>query len=147
MSRALAFLAAAAVFAIAPAAVADDVGASADITGAWSFVSDPTYAGCSLRGEVFIRPSDDPDTFTCEMVANDVCPDVWTYRAEQSCVATRDGDALVIQSRIETVEPATDRYLPDNFVLRIIDGSYMTGKLHSAMTTRADFYRQDGPIS
>jgi hypothetical protein len=45
------------------------------------------------------------------------------------------------------VEPPTGNYLPDNFVLTIIDGSLMVGELRSAIDAPAEFRRQNGPIS
>ena len=124
----------------------ENPGATADITGRWSFLSDPTYPGCSLSGEVFISSTPDENRFTCTVVANDVCPGVWSYRAEETCVAERDGDQLTIASRVLQVKPSTGNYLPDDFAVTIISGSRMTGDLVSALVTDVEFFRGDTPI-
>jgi hypothetical protein len=140
--------AAAAVVFMTSGALAQDARVSSDdLLGAWSFEAAPTYDGCSLTGEVFIRRGVTPDTFLCEMTAQDVCPNVWSYRAKENCTATRNGDKLTIESRLVTVDPSTDRYLPDDFDLLIIDGSNMVGELRSAMIATARFFRSVGPIS
>ena len=131
----------------ASGAAAQEAGESANILGTWGFDASPTYPTCGLHGEVTIRQGATPETYDCVMIANDVCPDIWEYRAEQTCSATRKGDQLVIASRIERVEPPTGNYLPDNFVLTIIDGSLMVGELRSAIDAPAEFRRQNGPIS
>jgi hypothetical protein len=87
------------------------------------------------------------NAYQCSVVARDVCPGVWDHRAEQTCVARRKGDQLVIDSVLDSVEPPTDTYLPDDFSLTIIDDANMVGELRSAYDTRARLYRRDGPIS
>jgi hypothetical protein len=131
----------------APVALAQDEGASADILGSWTFEASPTYDSCFLHGEATLRPGPSADVFLCELVANDVCPNIWSYRAEQTCTATRKGDRLTISSQIESVDPQTDRYLPDNFVLRIVNDSLMVGELRSAVDAPAEFRRTAGPIT
>jgi hypothetical protein len=131
----------------ASGAAAQETGEAANILGSWAFEAAPTYPTCSLFGEVTIEQGATPERYDCVMVANDVCPDVWAFRAEQVCSATRKGDQLTIVSRIERIDPPTDRYLPDNFTLTIIDGALMLGDLRSAIDAPARFVRQNGPIS
>lgn len=120
----------------------------ADILGAWSFEAAIVHdESCSFTGEVFIRRGASPDHYLCEMVAHDVCPGSWAFRAEQSCTAMRSGDQLTIKSRITNLEPPAGNYLPDDFQLRIVDGSLMLGELRSAMVASARFTRAPGPIS
>ncbi len=139
--------AAAAALAFAGAALAQD-DLRPDILGSWAFEAAVVHdESCTFTGEVLIRRGVSPDHFLCEMVANDVCPGNWAFRAEQTCTATRSGDQLSIQSRIVTLDPPSGNYLPDNFELRIVDGSLMLGELRSAMTASARFYRTMGPIS
>jgi hypothetical protein len=150
-------LARAALLALAPSLLLGAAGATAqdtprageiaDILGYWVFEAAPTYPGCHLYGEVNIAPGPTPDSFQCSMIANDVCPDIWRYRAEQVCTATRKRDRLVITSTIESVEPSTGNYLPDNFLLTIVDGSRMVGELRSAIDAPAEFRRGEAPIS
>lgn len=142
----VAALAASAALLAAPAGFAQENAGSADILGAWGFDASPTYPGCYLSGEAVITRGESDGAYACRIVANDICPDVWSYRAEETCTATRKGDQLTIESRLDSVEPETDRYLPDNFVRKIVNGSLMVGELRSAMTTSARFVRQDGPI-
>lgn len=146
--RLFVFLLAAAAVASAGPALAQDEPASdeADIVGFWSFSAE-TYEQCSFRGEAMISAGPSDELYLCELTATDSCADAWSYTAEQTCVATREGDLLSIKSRITSVEPPTDLYLPDDFLLRIIDGSLMEGELHSSGTTRARFVRTNGPIS
>ncbi|MCG8443223.1 MAG: hypothetical protein MI723_15585 [Caulobacterales bacterium] len=127
-------------------APAQSPGEEADITGLWAFEADPINAACRFWGEATITAGPEPGRYQCQLVANDVCPTLWSHRATQSCVALRDGDKLVIESRITQVEPDTNNYAPDDFELTIIDGALMTGTLHSAMTSDAVFRRTDIPI-
>jgi hypothetical protein len=140
-------------FMAAPVVAQDNAGAAADILGEWGFESiftDPVL-GCdrSLTGDVFISQTPDPAVYECTMTARDYCPEVFDIRAEQTCVASRDGEKLVIESTIETVEPpeALGTYWPDNFLLTIIDGANMVGTLDSAIVTSARFFRRLGPIA
>lgn len=120
----------------------------AEIVGSWAFEAAVVHdESCTFTGEVFIRRGLGPDHYLCEMVANDVCPGNWSFRAEQTCTATRSGDQLSIQSRLTKLEPPSGNYLPDNFELQIVDGSLMLGELRSAMIASARFTRTVGPIS
>jgi hypothetical protein len=140
--------AAAAALVLAGAALAQDDASRPDILGSWAFEAAVVHdESCTFAGEVFIRRGVSPDHYLCEMVANDVCPGNWAFRAEQTCTATRSGDQLSIQSRITKLEPSSGNYLPDNFELQIVDGSLMVGELRSAMIASARFYRTVGPIS
>jgi hypothetical protein len=140
-------LASAAALAVAGAALAQSE-AQTEIVGSWAFEAAVVHdESCTFTGEVVIRRGVGPDHYLCEMVANDVCPGAWSFRAEQTCFATRDGDQLSIQSRITKLDPPSGNYLPDNFELEIVDGSLMVGELRSAMIASARFYRTIGPIS
>ncbi len=132
--------------ATAPAA-AQETGATAVILGEWAFEAASMYEGCTLTGEVVIRQGAEPGFYECSIVARDYCPGVWDYTAEQSCVAARKGDQLSILSTLESVEPPTDTYWADNFMLTIVDDANMVGELRSVYDSNARLYRRDGPIS
>lgn len=117
------------------------------IAGNWVFKSF-TYDACEFGGIARLTPSGEENTFTCELTARQTCPNIeWVVR--QSCVAHRTGDQLVIRSEIEEfiTGPETDSYWPDNFILKIHDGSRMTGSLVSHGSHATEFTRQAEGIS
>lgn len=133
-----------AVLFAAPAA-ADD---GADISGHWTFATGPYHVVCTMTGEVTLSPTSDPDVFEGELVAWEACAGRPRFEAVQSAVAVRDGDGLTITSTLVTVTPTSDLYWPDNFELRIVNGSLMLGELLSGtIVAKAQFRRADGPIA
>lgn len=138
------------LMASAPMAMADLGAQSAgepDITGNWAFKS-YTYDACEFGGVASLVPTEEEDTYTCELTARQFCPSIeWVVR--QSCIAHRTGDRLVIRSQIEEfiTGPETASYWPDNFILKIQTGDRMTGSLISHGTHATEFTRQVEGIS
>lgn len=143
-------LLAAALIAAAPMASADlgaQVSSEPDISGNWAFKSF-TYDACEFGGVATLMPTEEDNTYSCELTARQFCPSVeWVVR--QSCVAHRTGDRLVIRSQIEEfiTGPETASYWPDNFILKIQSGDRMTGSLISHGTHASEFTRQAEGIS
>lgn len=138
------------VLAAAPAGAQDDgsEAASADISGFWRFSTGPYHTLCTMTGEITLAPTADPDVFQGDMVAWEACAGRPRFEAKQTAVVIREGADLTITSTLESVEPPSELYWPDNFVLRIMNGSLMIGELHSAdILAKAQFRRGDGPIA
>ena len=136
-----------------PAAAQDETpspntGASADISGYWRFSTGPYHVVCSMTGEITLHPTADPNVFEGDLVAWENCAGRPRFEAKQTAVVIRDGDGLTITSTLNSVEPPSDLYCPDDFVLRIMHSSLMIGELHSAdILATAQFRRGEGPIA
>lgn len=141
---------------LAPA-LAQSSGEDADITGRWLFETKIYWADCRLTGELNLEPGDAEGVYVGELIAREKCEalrdetgaiiDNFEYYAEQSVIAERDGDRLVITSTLVHVVPSPDNYWPDNFTLTIVDRSLMNGDLISFNTAPAVFYRGDAPVA
>ncbi len=129
------------------AAQSSDAGATADITGAWSFETDVYPLGCQMTGELTLHPTTDPDVFDGRLMAYESCEGGARYEAKQISTARRDGAQLVIESALVRVLPSPEFYQPDDFELTIVDGALMVGELRSADIAGVRFFRRDGPIA
>ena len=121
-----------------------------NIAGLWVFEADLPEL-CSFDGQARLTPTSDPAVFGCELTARQDCPAAGvTYVVEQSCRASiEDNTTVIIQSEIRTFlegEP-TPAYTPDDFELRIQDGSTLIGLLHGHGRFPALWRRADGAIS
>lgn len=127
------------------------LGATADISGTWSFRTTDYYNfGCRMDGQVVLQPTDEEGVYACFMVAEENCPGVGRglYIARQTCQGDRNGAELRITSEVVTVNPPTTSYYPDNFSVTIIDDAEMLGRLLSyELDTSVEFYRGPGPVS
>ena len=151
MTRAVSILAALALapLALAPvAATAQDSspGATADITGAWSFETEVYESRCRMTGELDVRESGQPGVYRAQLVAYESCTGQEPYHAEQVSAIRREGDQVKIESRLVRVEPSPEFYLPDDFVLTIIDSALMVGELRSADIAPVTFRRRTALI-
>lgn len=116
------------------------------VLGGWVFET-ATYKGtCKMKGEMSIRPTTQPNRYTCSFVATETCQDL-KVRADQSCIAVKDGKTLTVTAKIEKLTPADIPYAPDNWSLTIVDSSKMIGELRSADIAPVTFYRGMGAIS
>ena len=116
---------------------------TADITGAWAFETHVYGPHCQLSGSMMIRPSG--AGFSCVFTAQERCQDI-TVKAQETCEAKRDGEAMTIIAHVNRVAPQVG-YEPDNFELTIQSGSYMKGMLRSFHSAPVDFFRGDAPVS
>lgn len=123
------------------AAGAQSLGSDVDIVGDWSFKTDVYPYDCQMSGELSLQATEDPGVYEGELVAREDCKGTGPFHAEQLSVARRDGDRLVIESELVRVLPSPDYYLPDNFVLTIVDGALMVGELRSADVAPVTFRR------
>jgi hypothetical protein len=151
MSRRGATIAFILALASVPALAQDEgssAGSDADISGEWSFEAAPVYDGCTFHGTASISLGTLPGEYQCSIVARDICPTAWDHTAKETCIAKRSGDTLTITSILDTVDPPTDSYYPDNFSLTIVDGAHMSGALLTVpYNTNARFHREVGPVS
>ncbi len=121
-----------------------------DITGAWMFETAPLSNGaCVLSGVMDIAASEHADTYSCGFSVDQFCHGGVHYHARQSCHAQMLHGALLITSRVDSVEPAevTPFYYRDNFVLRDVSGEEMHGDLVSLQTVSVKFWRGSDAIS
>jgi hypothetical protein len=117
---------------------------SANIGGAWNFVTQSYANGCRMSGVMMIRQSN-TGKYSCTFQTEEKCPDI-TVRAKEACEAVRDGGALKITSKVTSVEPQVG-YDPDNFELTIQNGARMTGMMRSFNSAPVEFFRGDAPVS
>lgn len=154
MRRALLLACAATTLAHAPAHAQEggaegEGDAPADITGAWSFYNTTDYDGdCRMSGTMTVRETPVANVYACELTAEETCQG-HTTAAKQACYASRDGAALTINSAIQSVtglRPGIS-YVPDDFILKILNESLMRGELRSADIAGMEFVRADGLVS
>ncbi|MGD2134024.1 MAG: hypothetical protein PVI23_14615 [Maricaulaceae bacterium] len=136
---------------------AQSIGAEADISGYWEFETKRYDYGCKMTGEMTIAPAETEGEYVGELIAREKCDGITLetgeifgpveYYAEQTVVATRDGEALTIVSTLVRIDPPSTSYWPDDFVLEIIDGALMMGELRSADIAPVAFFRGDAPIA
>ncbi|MGD2134025.1 MAG: hypothetical protein PVI23_14620 [Maricaulaceae bacterium] len=136
---------------------AQSIGAEADITGDWEFETKIYVGGCKMTGEMTIERSETEGQYVGQLIAREKCSgfvdengeplgDI-EYYAEQSVVATRDGDQIYIDATLELVLPSPDNYWPDDFELEIVDSALMMGALRSYNDAPVAFFRGDAPIA
>lgn len=120
---------------------------AANIAGEWSFIAN-TGPECQFTGNALLTATEDPRQYACELTAYQVCS-TETWQVRQSCTAFRDGDEVVINSRIEEFiqGEAGPSYRRDNFKLTIISSDKMIGSLVSWGYHSAVFMRSEGTIS
>lgn len=134
----------------APAAFADD------LSGVWSFTTEPTAYNCTISGEMTIKPSNNLKhdcTFTAVQACTERLPS--EMHTEQSCVAIQVGKLVTIKSKLEkltSVVPASmfdgAEYAADDFTLTLnASGDEMLGKYSSHRTSPAKFWRKRQLIS
>ena len=118
-----------------------------EIAGNWSFVAN-TGPDCTFSGNALLIATEDPNRYGCELTALQVCS-IETWQVRQSCTASRQGEQLVITSKIEEFVQGTPNqgYRADNFKLTIKSASLMTGVLVSWGFHLAEFRRSEGSIS
>jgi hypothetical protein len=143
----LLIVAAAIAFACAmPAGAQKPVAGSknANITGAWTFLTQTYSNGCRMSGQMAIKASPS-GKHACTFATEEKCNDI-IVRAKESCEAVRDGGALTITSKVISVNPQVG-YDQDNFELTIQNGARMTGMMRSFNSAPVEFFRGDAPIS
>ena len=120
-----------AVFAIAIAAIAAvdaRAGEPASLAGAWAFeTSAHRSTGCVIRGQAVLRPRREANIFDVEMRAAEQCPGGGVFRAEEACVARRNGESVNVSCRLVRATPSN--YNADQFALHIESASAMAGRL------------------
>ena len=125
---------------------AQDLGATADITGAWAFETDVYEQICRMTGELDLRATDQPGVYEGRLLAFENCEGRDPYQASQSSLVRREGDQVKIESKLVRVLPSPEFYAPDDFVLTVIDSVLMIGELRSADIAPVTFRRRDGLI-
>ena len=123
-----------------------------DISGNWLFETAEYRDGfCQMSGTMTVFTKSDPESgaLSCSLNAVEVCGGDRSI-AEQDCKITATEDGLLVESSILNLlekKPWSTGYAPDNFVLDEISSTRMTGRLVSAITAPALFYRPVGGIS
>jgi hypothetical protein len=122
-----------------------------DLSGVWSFTTEPTQFNCVISGEMTIKMVS-TRRFSCTFTAVQACTERLPHaiHTEQSCSAVQVGRQVSITSRVEKitgVDPVsmTDEvgYAPDDFTLTLnADGAEMTGKYSSNRSSPARFWRK-----
>ncbi len=137
-----------ALLACAGAAIAQP--AAPNVLGAWRFETArydvDNGGGCQMTGSMTITRGPSANVYACRFIATETCP--WgEWSAEQTCVATRTGAKLEIESTIVKLTPATTSYAPDNWSLTIRSSDLMMGELRSADIADVQFRRGPAIIS
>lgn len=141
-----------ALFGAAPAVAEDtlsgaDPGATADVTGNWSFSTVRYNLFCTMTGELTLETTDDPDVLSGQLTASEQCRQS-VLEAVETSVAVRNGAQLSLTSTLVEVTPPDADYLADNFVLRIVNDSLMVGELRFGhVIAKAEFRRRNGLVS
>jgi hypothetical protein len=117
-----------------------------DITGSWSFQTEPYGLDCRMNGTMTISASRVEGVYSCALLAEETCGGE-TWNARQSCMVVRRSTGLFISSRVEEVEGNPGAYLPDDFLLTSISNQQMRGELRSAAIAPVIFIRAVGAIS
>jgi hypothetical protein len=118
-----------------------------DIAGAWRFETAPYDGGaCRMDGEMTITRTPRTGEYECAFVATEVCGQQ-RWSAQQTCTAKREGDRLVVSSRIVRTTPENLSYQPDNWALVIRSGELMVGELRSADIAEVQFRRGPALVS
>lgn len=117
---------------------------SANISGAWNFLTQTYSNGCRMSGVMAIKPST-TGKYACTFQTQEKCNDI-TVHAKETCDAVRDGGKLTITSTVKSVDPQVG-YDPDHFELTIQNGARMTGMMRSFNSAPAEFFRGDAPVS
>jgi hypothetical protein len=144
MMRALVFAAALAVALPATAQKPASGSKSANITGAWSFLTQSYAKGCRMSGQMRLAPSSS-GKHACTFSTEERCPDI-VVRAKETCEAVREGGKLTIKSTVDSVDPQVG-YDNDDFELTIQNGALMTGMMRSFNSAPVEFFRGDAPVS
>lgn len=120
---------------------------SGSLEGQWCLSADPFIAGAvqqTIFGEMELTQTGENE-FTCKLWVEDHIPmvdgDDLVIRADQTCVATREGSTLKIVSTVVRIDPPQFTYYPDDFTLEIEGPSLMTGVMHAPPDPRAVFGR------
>jgi hypothetical protein len=145
IARAALFALAVALAPLPASAQTPEDGAEADISGDWEFETE-VYGLCQMRGDLTLTATSDPDVYEGRLMAYESCVGGRRYEAEQTTLAYRRGDQLVIESRLKLVRPSPVSYMPDNFALTIMSGALMVGELRSADIAPATFRRTEALI-
>lgn len=127
----------------APAGAQD---ADASILGSWAFQTDVYSFGCQMEGSLVLRRGATDNLYTGRLVAEETCPGVPHYHAEQAVTALRHGGDLKIDAKLVRVTPSPENYLPDDFSLVIMASDLMVGELRSADVAPVTFRRNDPAV-
>jgi hypothetical protein len=112
----------------APAAATPQRPSIDDLAGAWAFETDPHHATqCVIRGDATATRSG--AGLSIAIHARENCPDGDEARAEERCAGSLAGDVLTIRCAVVS---ATQNYLADQFSLRVLSPSAMSGRLYDA---------------
>jgi hypothetical protein len=127
-----------------------------DLTGVWSFTTEPTTFNCVISGEMTIKLVSGR-RFSCTFTAVQACTERLprAIHTEQSCSAVQVGRQVSITSKLEKitgVDPASMTedvgYAPDDFTLTLgADGNEMAGKYSSNRSAPAKFWRKRQLVS
>jgi hypothetical protein len=125
-----------AMIAQAPAAAAPPRVSIDDLTGAWSFETDPHQSTqCVIRGNATATRNGPGLSITID--AHETCPNGNEWRAEESCSASLAANVLTV--RCTLVSATSPNYLADQFSLQVLSPSYLGGRL-------ADGGQWDNPV-
>ncbi len=122
----------------------------ANITGSWVFETGRYNQGtCKLTGQMYIRPTSQPNQYSCEFTTFEKCPSV-SAEVEQVCSLRVEGDQAAFVSKITRIaeqKPFAYEYQPDDWRLTIKSTDEMIGTLESASRAYVIFKRDTAPTS
>lgn len=92
------------------------------------------------------------DEYKCEIYAEETCTMWGTFLVYQTCSIDQVDDQFTVVSSVErilesTMEISEVQYVPDNFILELVDSHLMTGNLVSAVIAPVRFERIPDSIS
>ncbi len=106
------------------------------LAGAWAFETDPhAVTDCVIRGDVQATRAGDALRMTIH--AHETCPNGNEWRAEEACTAQLSSGVLAVRCTVVSTQPYN--YVADQFSLRVLSTSRMTGRL-------ADGANWDSPV-
>ena len=123
-----------------------------NLIGSWTFKTTEYREGsCNMQGNMKVSRAG-ADEYKCEIYAEETCTMWGTFLVYQTCTIDQVDDQFTIVSKVEriiesTMELSEVQYIPDNFILEVIESDLMTGNLVSAVIAPVRFERIPDSIS
>ena len=106
------------------------------LAGAWVFETEPhAVTNCVIRGNVEAARAG--RSLRMSMRVHQTCPSGNEWRAEEACTAQLARGVLTVRCTLVNATP--DDYIADQFSLRALSASVMTGRLNDGVLW-------DGPV-
>ncbi len=123
-----------------------------NLIGSWTFKTTEYREGaCNMQGNMKVSTAG-KDEYKCEIYAEETCTMWGTFLVYQTCSIDQVDDQFTVVSSVErilesTMEISEVQYVPDNFILKLVDSHLMTGNLVSAVIAPVRFERIPDSIS